>query len=307
MRPTALSPEQRLERLEVRLDELGFWVERDFVDLDGWSFDGEPIALGEPWPRLEDVVTLSHPGAAVPEGWPLEEARLHLDLGGESLLRVRYGGGGHEAFGLDPEHRRFELREREFALEATAVARLPFGVPNRDARLALARLVRAEPALERLERQLRLILEAGRALGAHDVVDPLIGCAERALARLVWPSATRDYLARTKESPETLRIWAPPGEHDAHPPGLDEDARRSVREASAALETELRALQSRYPPDGALALTGHADTRSSCSTTRRRSSTPSWRRTTPSCSRACRSARRRASGSRSGACGSSPT
>jgi alpha-mannosidase len=258
MRPTALTPAQRLDRLEVRITELAFWLQRDFVDLDDWSFDGEPIRLGEPWPRLEDVVTLAHPGASVPAEWPLDDARLHLDLGGESLVRVRYAGGGEEAFGLDPEHRRFTLREREFALEATAVARLPFGVPNRDARVALARIVWAEPALERLERRLRLVLEAGRALGAHDVVDPLIGCAERALARLVWPSATRDYLARTKESPETLRIWAPPGEHDAHPPGLDEDARGSVREASVALEAELRALQRRYPPDGALALTGHA-------------------------------------------------
>ena len=250
MRPTALTPAQRLERLEVRLAELGFWLERDFVDLDGWSLDGRPIGVGEPWPRLDDVVTLAHPGACVPEAWPLDDARLQLDLGGESLVRVRYAGGGQEAFGLDPEHRRFGLREREFALEATAVARLPFGVPNRDARLAVARIVWAEPALERLERQLRLVLEAGRALGAHDVVDPLIGCAERALGRLDWPSATQDYLARTKDSPETLRIWAPPGEHDAHPPGLDDASRRAVREASVALEAELRALQRRYPPDG---------------------------------------------------------
>ena len=189
MPPTALTPAQRLDRLEVRLAELGFWLDRDFADLDGWSFDGEPIGLGEPWPRLEDVVKLAHPGASVPEEWPLDDARLHLDLGGESLVRVRYAGGGDEAFGLDPEHRSFTLREREFALEATAVARLPFGVPNRDARLARARIVWAEPALERLERRLRLVLEAGRALGAHDVVDPLIGCGERALARLVWPSA----------------------------------------------------------------------------------------------------------------------
>jgi alpha-mannosidase len=258
MRPTALTPAQRLERLEVRVAELCFWVDREFVDLDGWSFDGEPIRLGDPWLRLEDVVTLTHPGASVPGGWPLDDARLHLDLGGESLLRVRYAGGGEEAFGLDPEHRRFTLREREFTLEAAAVARLPFGVPNRDARLALARIVWTERALERLVRQLRLVLEAGRALGGHDVVDPLIGCAERALARLIWPSATQDYLARTKDSPDTLRIWAPPGEHDAHPPGLDEDARRSVREASVALEADLHALQRRYPPDGALALTGHA-------------------------------------------------
>lgn len=255
---SALTHEQRLDRLEVRLAELGFWLDREHVDLEKWSFDGQPIGLGDSWPRLDGVSELTHPEVSVPEGWPLEHTRLHLDLGGEGLVRVAYADRGGEAFGLDPEHRRFALSAGRFALHVRAVARLPLGVPNRDARLALARLVWIEPALEELMRALALVLEAGRALGGHEVVEPLVACAERALARLEWPSATPAYLARTRDSPDTLRIWAPPGEHDSDPPGLDEPGREALTEAAAALEAELRELQGRYPPQGALALTGHA-------------------------------------------------
>ena len=40
---------QRLERTVVRLDELKYWRERESVDVDGWTFDGAPLALGAAW------------------------------------------------------------------------------------------------------------------------------------------------------------------------------------------------------------------------------------------------------------------
>ena len=86
----------------------------------------------------------------MPDDWPLEEARLDLDLGGEGLLRIAYAGGGTEAFGLDPNHQRFPLTGRRFAVSAECVARLPFGVPNRSARLARARLIRLDRELAEL-------------------------------------------------------------------------------------------------------------------------------------------------------------
>jgi alpha-mannosidase len=72
---------------------------------------GAPSGLGDPWPRRDGVVRLAHPEVSVPDGWPLAETRLELDLGGEALLTLRYPDG-HERFGLDPYHRRFPLRAR---------------------------------------------------------------------------------------------------------------------------------------------------------------------------------------------------
>ena len=53
-------------------------------------------------------------------------------------------------------------------------------------------------------------------------------------------------------------LWELPAGLDPQPPGLDEDARASVREANAVLDRELAALAERVPPAGALLLTGHA-------------------------------------------------
>ena len=39
-----LSVEQRLDWLEVRIGELCSWVDREWVDLDDWRFDGAPLA-----------------------------------------------------------------------------------------------------------------------------------------------------------------------------------------------------------------------------------------------------------------------
>ena len=37
--------DQRLDRLKTRLREVAFWRARETLDIDGWRFDGEPIAL----------------------------------------------------------------------------------------------------------------------------------------------------------------------------------------------------------------------------------------------------------------------
>ena len=73
--------DQRLARLKTRLRELAYWRVRQAIDVDGWRFDGAPIALQAPWPRSEGVARLEA-SAAVPEGWPLEEARRPYEIGG---------------------------------------------------------------------------------------------------------------------------------------------------------------------------------------------------------------------------------
>ncbi|MGD1038310.1 MAG: hypothetical protein ABR878_14260 [Roseiarcus sp.] len=180
--------DQRLERLHARLRELEFWRARETLDIHGWRFQGEPIALGAPWPRREGLARLEA-SAAVPEGWPLEEARLALNVGGESLLTLTYESGEAASFGLDPHHQEFPLGERRFAIRAESVARRPFGEPVRDPRLQRAALVRLDLAVCRLSRLLGLVVDAAETLRAHEAAPHLIEAAEAALrANRVSPS-----------------------------------------------------------------------------------------------------------------------
>ena len=262
---TTLTTAQRIDRLAARLDHLRPWRDRAHVDLDAWTFDGDPLPFGTPWPALDGVRRLAHGEARVPDAWPLEEALLELEIGGEALLTVRFEPGGDrdddrdaERFGVDPYHMRFPLRSRRFALEAEAVARLPFGVPNPGARLVRARLVWDDVALSELYRLLDLVRESAAALGDHEVVDPLLTAAERALTRVDLPSRTPDALARAAQRGAFDALWRAPGGLAAHPAALDDATRAAVRAATDTLRAELRALQERYPPVGSLLLSGHA-------------------------------------------------
>src|SRR5947209_1887882 len=121
-----LTVEQRLDSLEVRLNEMNCWNDRASVDLQDWTFNGEPWQAGQPWPTRQGIATISHPMVRIPDGWALEHTRLDLNLGGEGLLRICHpeqSGSGGESWGLDAFHRRFPLREPEFSVEASIVAR----------------------------------------------------------------------------------------------------------------------------------------------------------------------------------------
>jgi alpha-mannosidase len=249
---------QRLRRLDVRLSELGLWRVRAREPLIEWRFDGAPIALGNAWPSLDGVHVFAHPETELPPDWPLDDAFVELDLGGESLLLLRYPNGDDERFGHDVNHRRFPLRGRRFAIESESVARFPFGNPNRDARLSAARLVWSDAPVEQLYRRLRMVIEAARVLDDDDIVAELVGSAERSLGRLVWPSATHAYLERTAESAAMRSLWSFPFEPDAQPPPLTEEQRESVQSVHRALGEDLERLAERYPRRGAVAMTGHA-------------------------------------------------
>ena len=173
-------------------------------------------------------------------------------------MRLRYAGGAEEAFGLDSEHKSFPLRGEPFAVDVEIVARLPFGMPNRDARLALARVVHVDVQLERLVRRLELVCEAAEVLDGDDAAPALVEAAARALGRLEWPSATGDYVARQADTPLLRNVWELPDGLDPRPPGLDEAARASVAAAAEVLDGELAAVAERHPPSGSLLLTGHA-------------------------------------------------
>ncbi|MGO8070708.1 hypothetical protein AB9E28_35160, partial [Rhizobium leguminosarum] len=74
---------QRLDRLKVRIAELDHWRDRQSATIDGWTFEGEPIAHHQDWPHRQGVVHFAATYEA-PEAWPLDDIRLQLDLGGES-------------------------------------------------------------------------------------------------------------------------------------------------------------------------------------------------------------------------------
>ena len=197
----------------------------------------------------------------VPADWPLEEARLDVDLGGEGLLRIAYADGGGEAFGLDPNHQRFPLKARRFAVSAECVARLPFGVPNRDARLARARLIRLDPDLA----ELTLLLDPGRR-DRRGARRPRGGAAapRRRRGRAAPgstgrppppPTSRASRRARSRSGSGSCRPTSTP-----HPAGLDDAPARpsSARAARLPARAACARCASRYPQTGALALTGHA-------------------------------------------------
>jgi alpha-mannosidase len=247
---------QRLDRLKVRLDELYWWRERETVPVEDWTFEGAPITVGGFWPKRDGVVTLVAQGRA-PERWPLAETRLCLDLGGEALVTLSSEGGETVRLGCDPYHQEFLVRRHAFSIHAEAVARRPFGEPVREPRLTTARLVWLDVPVHALHLRLKQVAELCVELKDHEVVAHLIVAAEQALYALDWPSATADYVARFAPQAGQQKIWQLPPLKDAPAP-LDEGQRASVIKADLKLIDTLRELQRKYPPQGEVALTGHA-------------------------------------------------
>jgi len=251
-----LSQEQRLGRLKTRIGELTLWRAREQSDIEGWSFEGEPIAVGAAWPRREAVVHFAA-AAQIPAHWPIAEARLSLNLGGEGLVSLAYEGGEVLRFGLDPYHEELPLAARGFAIAAEASPRLPFGQPVAEPRLMRAALLWLDAPVCALELRLTLLVEAIEALREHEACAWLLEAGEEALRSLRWPSGSADYLARVAPSREQQTIWRLP-EADRHPAPLNAGERASVEMAGERLTATLKELQRRYPPQGEVALTGHA-------------------------------------------------
>ena len=251
-----LTPDQRRHRLTTRLAELEPWRIRARAAVTDWTCDGAPIGVGAPWPAVEGERRFAA-YARLPQDWPLEETRLRLDLGGESLVTLTFEGGAKESFGLDPYHDEFPLKGRAFAIAAQSVARAPFGQPVRAPALNRAELAWIEPEVEALHRLLTQIVEAVAALKDHEAVPHLLEAGETALRALVWPSRTSDYVARIAATPRAQNVWKwPPVAGD--PAALTEAERASVSRAREALAARLRKLQALYPPRGKIAVTGHA-------------------------------------------------
>ena len=251
-----LKTDQRIARLQTRLRETAFWRARETREIGDWRCDDEPIAVGAPWPSRDGVLRFAAE-ASVPDDWPLEETRLSLDLGGESLLRLEYESGARVAFGLDVNHQEFPLAGRRFAIASESVARRPFGQPVGDPRLQRAQFVRLDLTLAPFADRLAVVVEAAETLAAHEAAPHLIEAAEAALRAIDWPSTTADYIARVAPAPGQQALWRRP-ETKPDPAPLSDSERASIATADAALQARLAELQRRFPPQGEVAMTGHA-------------------------------------------------
>ncbi len=275
--PSQLPLEMRLRRMARRLEELERWVVREVVPLDRWTLNGVSVGRGFGWTDNGVPQPFRHGVVDIPGHWPLAEVRLHLWLGGEGLVRLV--GDQVHGFGLNPPHKEFLPRERRFAIEADCVARLPQGVPNRQAAIGRTELVWIEADLTDFIRMQRQVIEMVRALGGHEVEPwpvpnyfphrkhpghsephpacrPVMDLAEAAFHLLDWPTETTAYLARIVGTGESQTIWTLPAVGAPQP--LPDRSRVSVIAARDHLQAGLRALQSRFPQEGSLAVTGHA-------------------------------------------------
>ena len=226
-RPTALTPAQRLERLEVRPAELGFWLDGVARRLDGWTFDGEPIGARRPVAACDDGVHVWPTPGRPRRGVAGRRALLELDLGGEGLLPLRRRR--HGALRPRPRAPRVRAARRAFALECDSSRGCRSASPTRTpASPSPASSDRA--GARGLVRQLALVLETALELGAdHHAAAPLAAARSRALRQLAGPG-DRAYLARVALAGRRLRdVWALPAEHDTHPPGLDDAERAGPR------------------------------------------------------------------------------
>ena len=251
-----LPPSQALVRARRRRDELAAWRVRATLPIGGWSFDGAPIAVGEAWPAKDGVHTLASGRFEVPADWPLDETRLSLDAGGESLLTIAYAGGARLPLGLDLNHTEFPLDERAGTLSIESVARGPFWTPVANPRLARAELAWIETDVDDLVRSISLAIDLAAEIEGHEAFWPLLDLAEDAMARLAWPTATAAVVARQSRYAQGYERSATGNPFPPIP--LDDAARASIPEVQTWFAGQLRALKTRFPPQGSIALMGHA-------------------------------------------------
>jgi len=251
-----LSPREAIARARRRRDEIAAWRVRDVRPIGGWSFDGEPIAVGAPWPDRDGVRHFKSGAFEVPAEWPLGEARLALDAGGESLLTIAYASGRRLPLGLDVNHTEFPLDEASGTLEIESVARGPFWTPVTHPRLARADLAWIETGLDDLVRTISLAIDLAAEIEQHELFWPLLDLAEDAMARLAWPTATAAVVAR--QSRYAAGYERAMDGNPFAPVSLSDEARASIAPTLAWMQERLRALKTKFPPQGAVALMGHA-------------------------------------------------
>ena len=256
-----LTDRQRTDRLRKRADRArALDGPRRASPLEGWTFDGAPLAHGAAWPTRDGVVALALDDVEVPADWPLEEARLDVDLGGEGLLRIAYADGAERGLRPRPQPPALPaqgppLRGQRRVRRAPALRRAE---PRRPPRPRPADPARPGPRRARRSFSTQ-VADTAEVLAGHEVVPPLLAAAEDALARLDWPTATAAYVARVAPGRQIAADLAAPRRPRPAPAGPRRPARAAVAAAAELPRASACArCATRYPQTGALALTGHA-------------------------------------------------
>ncbi len=284
-----LTVSQRLRKLERHILELSAWRNAVTAPVLHWTIQQpglvpRSIKPGEPWGFTDGVGGYNahqqgpvkfRSGLTVPASFAGRPVELELDVGGEGFVEIVVAGAGQTApvqsravyrGGLNPFHRRFPVLAKAsggevFEVNVEAVPKGLFGSRNDAPVLSRAHLVAPEPEVTALIAELETLRRAAEALGEHEVVGLLLGAAERVLGDLPWTSSAAAYRARL---PETLGnageqsvLWSLPGDLP-EPEPLETNWLEGVRAARAGLQTYLERIKTLYPPQGRLALTGHA-------------------------------------------------
>jgi alpha-mannosidase len=252
----------RLRQVRVLSRDLACWRVRSQVDTGPWSSDGgRPVRPGEPWATERRLYTVVCPEIAVPDGWPVDGCRLDLGGTGHGLVELRVDG-------RDPVVRPVNEHERATPLPARRCAARAVLAPVRDSDTGYvtvgspwtARLYWLDSAVDECCRLLDTVCAAAEALDGHALAARLTALAERAVAAISWPSATRDVTSRVAATEYLDRVWSPVAV-DGQPAPLTDAQRATVAAATGALRAALAELSARYPStaDIALCATAHVD------------------------------------------------
>ncbi len=271
---------QRLRLLERQMLELSAWrVALEFPVLE-WvltqpNMNSRAMRLGDSWGfsdgthgydthtqgavRFEANVVVPNSLA----GFPVE---LELDFGGEGFVEITNSSGIVFRGGLNPFHKAFLILEsavgkESFTVKVDVVPKGLFGSRNDSPSLARAHLVAPHLEIRAFLGDLEALHQVCLTLDSHEVVPLLLAAAEDVLQTLPWTSNATEYLSRllhgTLGTPfERSILWSLPKIPELKPLGaVYLEGLNSAREQ---LQVHLDKIKVLYPPQGSLALSGHA-------------------------------------------------
>ncbi len=271
---------QRLRLFERRMLELSAWRLALEFPVFEWvltqpNLEARAVRLGDAWGfsdgvngydthlqgavRFEAVVVvpLSLAGFAV---------ELELDFGGEGFVEISNSHGIVIRGGLNPFHKAFPLLKKavgdeSFRVVVDVVPKGLFGSRNDSPQVTRAHLVAPHLEIKDFLTDLEVLHSACVALDGHEVVPLLLAAAEDVLQGLAWTSNAADYLSRLLHGTlgttfERSILWSLPKIPQIKP--LEPKWLAGVVAAREQLQVHLQKIKVLYPPQGSLALTGHA-------------------------------------------------
>jgi alpha-mannosidase len=284
-----LTISQRLRQLERRVLELSAWSNALETPVTNWQLTqpgqaSRAVKLGEPWgftdgqngynTHKQGAVRFTA-GFELPSsmtGFPVE---LELDFDGEGFVEIRDENGGLVfRGGLNGFHKSFRVLERaaggeSFTVTVDAVPKGLFGSRNDAPILGRAMLIAPHAEIRGFVAELKTLHSTCVALAdritndseVHDAVPLLIAAAEGVLTKLLWTSNSADYTSRLLHGTlggdwEKSILWSLPEMPALRP--LEGEWLQGAHAAHDALRAHLETIRKLYPPQGAVALTGHA-------------------------------------------------